>query len=416
MKLIKSIFIILSLSQAISAADKKPVIITGDRITTRLIGTENNIKIYLTEITGNPRVKYDDKELHATKIIRRGSDGEIMEAVGNVRLIDIKTKSKITSQKAVYNSLKDTAEFTGHPVITTRMDDDDSTVTINAGRIEFDIENDTGFAYGNIFCSSGDATIYSEKAIFDRKAKTAEFLEKCSIKRGEDTYTAEKIVYYTDKKVLVLNGNVRAVTYSEKKDPDTGDTVKTTAIITGDRIENQEKPEKSTVIYGSDSTPAKVERDDAVFTGRRIELKGENQEYATGEDIHIDYRTENAEGSGRHFKSSKDKKRSMLYGDALLVIKDEKTKKESSRIFGDYMEFHEDINELHIFGNIRINCDAGIITGKSAVYNRENKNMMVTGNARIKKKDSVLYSEKIIFNTGTNNTEMTGDIRGYDFK
>ena len=83
------------------AADKKPVIITGDRVTTRLIGTENNKKIYLTELTGNPKIKYGDKELSAAKIIIRGSESEISEALGNVRLIDLKTKSKITSEKAV---------------------------------------------------------------------------------------------------------------------------------------------------------------------------------------------------------------------------------------------------------------------------------------------------------------------------
>jgi lipopolysaccharide assembly outer membrane protein LptD (OstA) len=401
---------------ALFAADKKPVIITGDRVTTRLIGTENNKKIYLTELTGNPKIKYGDKELSAAKIIIRGSEGEISEAIGNVRLIDIKKKSKITSQKAVYNKLKDTTEFTGRPIIITKRDDDNSQVTIKADRLEYNIEDDIGYAYGKIFLTNKETNIYSDKAVFNRKKGEFVFMENPLIKKGEDTVSAEQILYYTDKKMLLLNKDAHAEMYSEKKDSQTGKPIKTKTVITGSQIENYEENEKLTVIYGSESVPAVIEREDAVFSGSRIEIRGDKGENVSGNNIYINYKTENIESKGNYFNSVKSKQHSVLRGNAVLIVKDEKTNDETSRIYGDFMEFFEDINELHMFGNIRIHCDAGIIKGKMAKYTRNDNNMLVSGNAMIEKKDSVLYSRQILFNTKTNNTEMIGEIKGHEIK
>ncbi len=401
---------------AASAADKKPVIITGDKVTTRLIGTENNKKIYITEITGNPKIKYSGKELTATRIITRGSEGEISEAIGNVRLTDIAKKSRISAQRAIYSKITDIAEFTGSPCITTARDDDGSRVVIKADRLEYNIETDVGYAYGNVSSSNKDTNIHSEKAVFNRKYGTAVFQEKPSIRKQDDTYVAEEIIYYTDKKMLLLNRNARAVVYSEKKDPDTGRMKKTQSVITGDKIENYDGKDKYTVITGNASSRAVVENEEAVFSGDRIEIKGENNEIVTGDNIYIDYKADNIEGRGRYFSSIKNRKRAALRGDALLIVKDDKTNDETSRIYGDYMEFFEDINELHIFGNIRIDCDAGLIKGDMAKYNRNNNDMLITGNAMIEKEDSVLHSRKIIFNTKTNKTEMFENIKGKGIK
>ena len=95
--IISPILLLLYLASVISATEKKrkPVVITGDNVKTRLVGTENGKKIYLTEVTGHPRIKYNSKELRARKIIIRGNDGEISEAIGNVVLSDRENKSKV---------------------------------------------------------------------------------------------------------------------------------------------------------------------------------------------------------------------------------------------------------------------------------------------------------------------------------
>ncbi|MCU0821472.1 MAG: LPS export ABC transporter periplasmic protein LptC [Spirochaetes bacterium] len=410
-----SLFILL-ITCAVIGAEKKTVIITGDKVITRLVGTENNKKIYLTEITGNPKIKYSGSELTAGKIITRGSEAEVCEASGNVRLTDINKKSKITAGKALYYKLNDTVEFTEKPVITTTRNDDGSAVTIRSERLEYNIEEDTGRACGKVTLNNRDTVIIAEKAVFSRKEKTVTFLENPAIRKNEDTFNADEIIYYTDSKILRLNRNARAVIHSGKKDPGTGKITFTESTITGDKIENFDGREKYTVITGNETARAVVISEDAVFSGDRIEVRGKNNEHVTGNNINIDYKKDNIQGSGRFFNSEKNKKRATLRGDAVLILKNEKTGNETSRIYGDYMEFFEDINELHIFGNVRIDSETGIIKGDTAKYNRDSRIMRIAGNAAINKDGSVLYSRKIIFNTRTNQTELIEDIKGRGIK
>ncbi len=396
--------------------DGSPVIITGDNVKTKLLRIENGKKIYLTELTGKPKIKYGDKTLLAKKIIIRGINGELAEAIGNVVLIDKKSKSKVNAQKAIYYKEKDIAEFTGNPRIETFREDDKSPVFIKADKMTYHINDDIGYAYGNVSLKNRDTKIFSEEAVYDREQNRASFTVKPYITRGDDTYRADKIFYQIDKKILLLNNNAHAITYSNMKDAETGEIKKIKTEIRGDKIENREEVEKVTIIYGSESEPAIIEREDSLFTGNKIEIKGEEGENIFADDVYINYIKENVETRGKKFKSSKEMGYSALWGDSLLIIKDENTKEESSIIYGDYMEFFEDIDSLHIFGNIKINSNAGVIKGDMARYVRADNNMHVTGNAMIEKKDTTLYSQEIIFNTKTNKTTMIGDIKGQGIK
>lgn len=397
---------------ALCAAAKNPLIITGDSVKTILKGIKNGKKIYITELTGNPRIKYGGKELKANKIIITGDDGEIIEAHGNIRLIDRKENSRVTAGSAIYYKLRNIVELTGAPRIISRREDDGSRVVVSAEKMEFDIDRDVGFAHKDVLLVNKGTRIHSGEASFDREKQTATFTVNPSIKKNEDIYRAGEITYYTDEKKLTLNNNVNAVTYSKKKDSGTGKLKKIKTVIKGEKLENFDNKEKLTIIYGSESNRARIEREDSVFTGRRIEITGDQGDYVRGENVYINYFTENVEGSGTHFKSDRARGRSALWGDAFLTVRDENSKEETSKIYGNYMEFLEDIDELHIYGNIKIYCDAGLIRGNMAKYKRENEDMQISGNAMIEKEDIVLYSEKIIFNTRTNNTKMTGLIRG----
>ncbi len=415
MKRILVIILLTCLTSGINAREKnkKPVIITGDNVKSKLVGVENGKNIYLTEITGHPKIKYGGTILRAKKIITRGNEGEISEAIGNVLLTDKESKSRVTSRKAIYYKLKNMVEFTGRPRILTYKKEDNSKVTIRAKRIEYNIDEKTGYAYGKAVMINKDTKIYSEKIIYKRNEGTAVFLDDPVIRRGEDVFKAEEIIYHVDKKSLILNKNAHAVTYEEEKDSETGKIKKIRTVAQGDRIENYEDGEKLTIIIGNESKKATIEREDTFFSGKRIEIIGEEGDVIKGNDVYINYITENVETNGENFNSHKKDGHSSLWGNACMVVKDETTHEESSRIYGDYMEFFQDLDELHIFGNIKIFCNAGIIKGNMARYQRSDKNMYITGNARIEKEDSILHSQKIIFNTRSNNTTMIGNIGGY---
>lgn len=406
--LISIIFLFCALSQILGIEGKrKPVIITGDNVKSKLVGLENGKKVYLTELTGNPKIKYSNNILRAKKIIIHGN-GEKAEAIGNVVLIDKKRKTVVRSRRALYYKFKDMIEFTGNPTITTRREDDNSKVFVHAKRIKYDIKKNIGYAFTKVALKNRNTNIYSKRAIFHRSQRTAIFSGDPYIQKGKDIFKAEEIISHIDKRSTFLNKNAHAVTYSEKKDTNSGEIKSTRMIIKGDRIENYEN-EKLTIIIGN----AFIEREDAIFTGNRIEIRGDEGDDVFGTNVNMNYRTENIEAYGETFRSNKKNGYSALWGKAFLIIKDELTCKESSRIYGDYMEYYPDIDELYVFDNVKILRDSGVIRGKMARYKRIDSDMFITGNAIIESESSILSSQKIIFNTKSNEIRMAGDIKGY---
>lgn len=400
-------FILLS---TYPAAGENPLTITGDKVRTRLDTLKDGIKIYITELTGHPKILYKDNTLRSEKIIISGREGEIIEAVDNVELSDTAGKSKIKSDKAVFYKLENRAEFTGNPSIRSRKDDDNSLITLKAEKIEYYTEKNTASAFDDVVLVNKDMTIKSGKADYTRTSGEAVFSENPVIYKGEDIYKADEIIYSSANKCIVLNRNARALTQTEDKNPETGKITKTKTAISGDRIEysgGNEKIKQLTIITGN----AAVERDDSVMKGERIEIKGDRGQEVTGNNISILYKEENVEAFGDKFKSTASKKAS-LYGNPFLIIKDGKTGKEKSRAYGDLMEFFQDKDELNICGNVRIIREAGTITGDMARYERSSSNMYIMGNPAIESEGSILTSRTIVLNTKNNTTKVIGDIKG----
>jgi lipopolysaccharide export system protein LptA len=388
---------------------EKPVIITGDNAKSRLVGNEKGEKIYLTELTGHPMIKSDSRELRTDKIIISGHNGEIAEALGNVILSDKANSSKIVSGKAAFFKEKNIIEFYGKPNAIFKRGDDNSFMNIKADIMKYDLNTNTAEAAGKVNLINNNIFINSDKAVFNRDSKTAVFSQNPEIRRGDDVLNADEIIYYTDKKNIILNNNATIKAYSEEKDPKTNKINKVLVDASGDRIEHFTGRETLTIVQGN----AVIIREDSVSTGDRFELKGEKgKEDLTGTNFHINYKTENMEALGKNFKSNRKEGNTVLWGNACIIIKDSKTKLETSRIYGDYMEHYRDIDELYISGNVRIVSRDGTIKGDMAKYRRKNNFLIVTGNARIVKDNSTILASAITIDTKTNNAKMIGDIRG----
>ena len=388
---------------------KEKIIIVGDKVKTRLISTKNGKKYYITELTGNPKIKFGERNLRAKKIIIRGYDSEIAEGIGNVIINDKKSKSVIRSEKAVYYKHKEMVEILGNPSLVTKRENDNSIVQLKAEKMVYDIENDIANAYRGVFLKNNDTRIQSERLIFERKEKKLIFFENPVMYRGEDILKGSEIVYYTDKKALLLNGNAYAVTFNNEKDSKEGKIIKKKVITKGDRIEHYDAEEKLTIITGN----AKIERDDAIFKGDRIEIIGKESDEMTGNNVMIEYKEENMEAYGEYFKYNNKDKYSTLWGGSHIIIEDEDAYKENSKIYGSFMEYYHNIDELYISGDVKVLHDSEIIKGDMARYRREVKNMYITGNSRIEKGDSVIYSDSIIYNTKSRNTMLNGKIKGF---
>ncbi|MBN2403153.1 MAG: LPS export ABC transporter periplasmic protein LptC [Spirochaetes bacterium] len=410
-KINKNIFIFLFMIILIHAyaIEKKPVFITGDNAKSRLVSTINGKKEYLTELTGNPVIKTGNKELRTDKIIVRGNNGNIAEAHGNVVLTDRTNGSKLRANKAAFFKEKNTIEFYGKPNALFKRDDDNSFINIQADKMKYDLNTSTAEATGKVKLINNDININSNKAVFKRDEGTAVFSQNPEIKRGDDVFNADEIIYNTNKKNIILNKNASIKAYSEEIDENTNRMNKIKMNVTGDRIDHFTEGITCTIVTGK----ARIERDDSVSTGDRFEMKGnKGNEELTGTDVHINYKDENMELYGKNLKSNRKEGISILWGNARIIIKDAKTNKETSRIFGDYMEHFRDIDELYISGNIRIVNSEGTIKGLMAKYTRKNNLLIVTGSARIVKNNSTVFASAITIDTKTSNTRLIGDIRG----
>ncbi len=411
MEMYKYIFIFLFVFIFINAdyPDKKPVTVTGDNAKSRLVTDGKGEKTYVTELTGHPAIKSDGRELRTDKIIIRGNNGEIAEAIGNVVLNDKTNGSKIIAAQAVFFKEKNIIEFYGRPSAQLKRGDDKSFVNIKADTMKYDLNSNTAEAEGKVHLINNETIIKSNKAVFSRDSKTAVFSKNPEIKNGNDIFKAEEIIYYTDKKNIILNKNAFIKAYSEEKDPKTNVIKKVLINAGGDRIEHNPGKEKYTIVQGN----AIIIREDSVTTGDRLEMKGEKgKEDLNGSNIHIKYKTENVEAFGKNFKSNRREGNTVLWGNACILINDSKTGSETSRIFGDYLEHYRDIDELYISGNVRIISKDGTIKGDIAKYLRKNNYLIVTGNARIVKDNSTVLASAITIDTKTNNTKLIGDIRG----
>ncbi|MBN2039128.1 MAG: LPS export ABC transporter periplasmic protein LptC [Spirochaetes bacterium] len=392
-----------------AASAKKTVIITGSNVKSRLADKKQGDKIRITELTGNPVIRYDGSELKSNKIIVRGEKEEIAEAVGNVVLTDKKNTSRIKSGKALFYKETNTIEFSEKPSAIMRREDDRSTVNIRAKKIKYYIDEKHAEASGNVIVKNNDISIFSQKASFSRNEKTIIFSENPKIIKGEENYAAETVFYYTDKKLIVLDNNARIKTFSEEKDEKTGKIKKIQLNAYADKIEHYDINDKLTIMYGN----AQIERKDAVFKGDKFELQGsEGNEELSGHNVHIDYRSENAEAFGNSFKSHNKTGYFALWGNSYIVFKNNKTNEETSRTTGDFMEYYKDTDELYVSGNVKIFRSDGVIRGDFARYQRQNDLMIITGNARMEKENSVLITQSITINTKSNNTRLHGNIRG----
>jgi lipopolysaccharide export system protein LptA len=393
----------------VHAGEKKPVTITGNNAKTKLVSDEKNGKNYLTEITGSPLIKTDNKELRADRLIIQGNDGEIIEALGNVYMRDKIKNSSISAGKALFYKGKGIIEFYGKPNAIIKREDDNSIVNVRADMMTYNTNDNTAEAKGKVKLINNDLIIQSGKAVFGRESKTAVFSMNPEITRGDDKYTADEILYYTDKKYLILNKNTHVKAYSEEKDNATGKVTRTLVKASGDKIEHFTEGEKLTIITGR----AVIEREDSISTGDRFEMKGEKgKEDMTGSNVHINYRKENMEAIGQNFKFYKNEGRSVLWGKSCIITSDAKTGAESSRIYGDYMEHYRDTDELFVAGRVNIIRQDGVIKGDMAKYERKNNLLTVTGNARIEKDNSTSLAQIITIDTKTSDARLQGSISG----
>ena len=141
---------------------------------------------------------------------------------------------------------------------------------------------------------------FAQKALYNTKDKTVVFSQEPEIKRGDDTYKAENVFYYTDRKLIVLEENAKVRTFSNEKDDKTGKIKKVQINASADRIEHYDVENKLTIMTGN----AVIKREDAVFKADKFRMEGpDGNEEVTGNNVYIDYKSENAEAYGDNFKS-----------------------------------------------------------------------------------------------------------------
>ncbi len=391
-------------SGADAKKEKRPVVITGDRVRTKLMGIEKGIKRYLTVITGHPRITSGSVIIRSEQIIITGKDGERAECRGRVRLIDRKNRTTVLSRTAIFLRDVNRIDLTGAPRIVSRRDDN-SKVDLRANRIEYHIDDEMTRAHGNVRLSHKEMRVRSGSATYSRDDAIVKFMDSPVIRKERDTFRADLIRYDVSKRIVYLENNVALTTYSEEKHSEKG-TRWVPAHTTGDAGEYHEK-DRRMIIRGN----AVVEREDAVFRGSVLEIWGEHSEYARGTDVQIHYTRENLDARGEQFRYYKNRNVALLWGDPVIIVKG-KDDSERARVYGDFMEFYQDSDELFISGNVRVHRQAETLQGSLARYLRRKDLMYIYGNPTVQRGSSRFMADRILFNTRSRNARLIGNIRG----
>lgn len=386
-----------------------PVVISGGSVKGALQGIVGGKKMYQTELGGNPEITWGQMRLSTGRIVVRGAQGDTAECTGGVRISDGKTKSTIRASRALFTRKDNHIELTGGVEITTRRSDDGSTVLMRSKRVIYRINDEVAEALGGVRVTNADILIVSERAVYRKRENVVSFEIKPIAKKGPNIFRAATLSYELGERRIVLDGNVYIETYTDEKDAKTGAPRRVRSITTGDRAEYLDAAERRVTVLGN----ARIVRDDATFAGKRIDMLGKDGDRVLGDDIVITYTAEHVDVKGKRLSYNKANKYASISGDSVIIIRDPKVPgKEKARMYGDYIEYFQDIEELFINGNVSIHQDNGVIRGDVARYLRREDAVYIMGNSRIERAGSTLTANMIYFNTKSNNVRLIGNIYG----
>ena len=200
---------------------------TSNRIVKIQGGAQGNVRTGPLTYSGNPvKATVSTLQLQAAQAVLAAPSGVgLLEAEGkrtatfNDNVVVTRKRLTAKGSKLVYSEATGQGVLTGNATATFVPEDksDGDTVTISAGQMSLDVDNNMSTSSGSVSLKSGNQTGRAEKLVFDEDKELAQLTGNPSLTRAakgnqkELVMTGQEARALTDAKTLYVRGGVKLV-------------------------------------------------------------------------------------------------------------------------------------------------------------------------------------------------------------
>ena len=200
---------------------------TSNRIVKIQGGAQGNVRTGPLTYSGSPvKATVSTLQLQAAQAVLAAPSGVgLLEAEGkrtatfNDNVVVTRKRLTAKGSKLVYSEATGQGVLTGNATATFVPEDksDGDTVTISAGQMSLDVDNNMSTSSGSVSLKSGNQTGRAEKLVFDEDKELAQLTGNPSLTRAakgnqkELVMTGQEARALTDAKTLYVRGGVKLV-------------------------------------------------------------------------------------------------------------------------------------------------------------------------------------------------------------
>ncbi len=166
-----------------------------------------------TTLTGNAWVQTEDMEIQADTIDLSGKDYDVVTAKGNVSGSNSSSGFTFTCNELTYNRKTGIVKLQGSVVLT----DDENGVTAKARFMEYDQNTETALMQIDVHITQKDSVCTCALALYRKKDQLLEMSGSPQIKRTNDLFKAQEIIFNLKTEEITLDGRVRGTVQDDSK-------------------------------------------------------------------------------------------------------------------------------------------------------------------------------------------------------
>jgi len=242
----------------------------------------------VVSIRGRALVRYEQMSMRSAGIRIVGADGDHVISDTPVTIEDHKSNTILRAGYGEFNRLQNRAYFKKSPSVVQYNKKSGEKTTITGDEMDRYFSTSVTRSYGHVVVNYSQASAYAAHLVYYEIEDRIELDGNPAIYEKQNIYTADRMTLYKDRKVAVLEGNVRVLVTQEKKDA--SDSRQLQTLITGDYAEYHYGSVVKTVEFKSvrQNSFVYAARKDTDTYCRRMIARGEQlDEVELFEDIYI---------------------------------------------------------------------------------------------------------------------------------
>ena len=157
-----------------------------------------------TKLSGNAKIKTEGMEIQADDIELYGRDFRFIKAEGSIQGVQQKDGLFFTCSSMEYDRQEKIAVFNGNVV----LDDQENDVVAKAQRIEYREQESLALMQIDVELTQEDSVCTCAFALYRKDEKLLEMTGNPQVRRGEDVFRAQEILFNLDTEEITMVGRV----------------------------------------------------------------------------------------------------------------------------------------------------------------------------------------------------------------